>query len=415
MNSRSNGPVCRHCKTELRHTLVDLGSSPLCNTLLDNQTMQAGESFYPLRVWICHECFLGQLGEFVSPQEIFSEYSYFSSFSDTFVAHAKTYANAMIDRLRLDSSSKVIEVASNDGYLLQHFVARKVPVLGVEPALNVAEEARRKGIPTVSEFLGSESGARICTEHGAADLVAANNVLAHTPTLNDFVAGLRSLLKPSGVVTVEFPHLARLIDGNQYDTIYHEHFSYFSFFTVERVFRSQGLRVFDVEEIDTHGGSLRVHAARAECKDHLETPRLDAMRMFEQTFGIDDLATYSKFSERVERSKRALLNCLIDLRSQGKRIVGYGVPGKGNTLLNYCGIRTDFLEYMVDRNPYKQGRFTPGTRIPIYSPEKLAETKPDYILIMAWNLREEILRQLDYTRAWGVKFIVPIPEVSILN
>jgi len=411
----ATAPQCRHCGTELRHTLVDLGSSPLCNTLLDTQSLRRGESFYPLHVRICDECFLAQLEEFVSPQEIFTEYSYFSSYSESFVAHARAYAHMAIERFGLDERSKVVEVASNDGYLLQHFIERGIPVLGIEPALNVAAVARQKGIPTITEFLGSASGAAIREREGPADLVAANNVLAHTPTINDFVAGLRNLLADSGVLTVEFPHLMRLIEDNLFDTIYHEHFSYLSFYAVERVFASQGLRVFDVEEVATHGGSLRVYACRAEYTGHATAPRVQAMRDAEKEFGITDLRTYARFADRVEQTKRDLLSCLIGLRNAGKRIVGYGVPGKGNTLLNYCGIRTDFLDYMVDRNPYKQGKFTPGTRIPIHAPGRIAETKPDYILIMPWNLREEIMRQLDYVRAWGAKFIVPIPRVQVLD
>jgi len=412
---KSTAPRCRHCGTELRHTLVDLGSSPLCNTLLDSESLRKGEPFYPLHVRICDQCFLAQLEEFVSPQEIFREYSYFSSFSDSFVAHARAYANMAIERFGLTGRSKVVEVASNDGYLLQHFVERGIPVLGIEPALNVAAVAREKGIPTITEFLGSATGAAIRESEGPADLVAANNVLAHTPTINDFVAGLRNLLVDDGVVTVEFPHLMRLIEDNLFETIYHEHFSYLSFYAVERVFASQGLRVFDVEEVNTHGGSLRVYACRTHCARHQETPRVQAMRDAEKAFGISDLRTYARFAEKVERTKRDLLSCLIGLRNAGKRIVGYGVPGKGNTLLNYCGIRTDFLEYMVDRNPYKQGKYTPGTRIPIHPPERIAETQPDYILIMPWNLREEIMRQLAYVRGWGAKFIVPIPRVEILD
>ena len=406
-------PQCRHCDAHLRHTLVDLGSSPLCNTLLDEDALQGGEPFYPLHVRVCDQCFLAQLGQFVSPEEIFEEYSYFSSFSDSWVAHAEAYVCSMIERFSLDSSSKVIEVASNDGYLLRHFVARSIAVLGVEPALNVALEARRSGIPTLTEFLGSESGSAIRAQHGAADLVVANNVLAHTPHLNDFISGLRRLLKDEGVVTVEFPHLMRLIEHNQFDTIYHEHFSYFSFYAVERVFASGDMRIFDVEELSTHGGSLRIYAVRDDSSRPDNTARLTAMREFERSRGVTDLDMYSSFSARVEATKRDLLECLIGLRRAGERIVGYGAPGKGNTLLNYCGIRTDFIEYLVDRNPYKQGKFTPGTRIPIRSPDVIAETKPDYVLIMPWNLKDEILGQLDYARSWGAKFIVPIPRPTV--
>lgn len=403
---------CRHCDAPLEQTLVDLGSSPLCNTLLDAESMNRGEAFYPLHVRVCGNCFLAQLDEFVSPDEIFGEYSYFSSFSDTFVAHARSFVEESIDRFGLSSASQVIEVASNDGYLLQHFLPHGVPVLGIEPARNVAEAAVAKGIPTVVMFLGEDSAREIVSEHGAADLVVANNVLAHTPHLNDFVAGLAVLAGEQGVVSVEFPHLLRLIGLNQFDTIYHEHFSYYSFHTVCRIFESKGLRVFDVQEIDTHGGSLRVFATAG---DHLETANVQRMHAFEQDWGVTDLATYSNFTHRVEETKRQLLECLIPLRRAGKHIVGYGVPGKGNTLLNYCGLRTDFIDYMVDRNPYKQGRFTPGTRIPIHAPERIRETKPDYVLIMIWNLVDEVVAQLDEVRSWGGKFIVPIPNVKTLD
>ncbi len=406
---------CRHCAADLHHTLVDLGSSPLCNSLLDEATLQKGEAFYPLHVRVCSECFLAQLDEFVSPADIFSEYSYFSSFSESFVAHARRYAEMAISRFGLTSASKVVEVASNDGYLLQHFTARSIPVLGIEPALNVAAEAMRKGIPTVSHFLGSATGLQIRNEHGPADLVAANNVLAHTPYLNEFVTGLRHLLRDHGVVTVEFPHLVRMIEDNLFDTIYHEHFSYFSLFAVERVFATNGLRIFDVETVDTHGGSLRIYAESAATGHRSEDPRVEQIRRAEAAFGIDKLETYSRYTQQVERTKRELLETLIRLRGAGKRIVGYGVPGKGNTLLNYCGIRGDFLEYMVDRNPYKQGKYTPGTRIPIHAPEKIAATRPDYILVMPWNIRTEILDQLAFVRTWGAKFIVPLPAVEILD
>jgi len=406
---------CRHCGAALHQTLVDLGSSPLCNSLLDEKSLQAGEVFYPLHVRVCGTCFLAQLDEFVSPSEIFSEYSYFSSFSDSFVAHAKAYASMAIDRFGLTSSSKVVEVASNDGYLLQHFVARGIPVLGIEPALNVAEEARRKGVPTVSKFLGAETGQAVRDEHGAADLVAANNVLAHTPYINDFVAGLRILLKERGVVTVEFPHVIPLIQDNLFDTIYHEHFSYLSLYSVERVFATGGLRVFDVEVLTTHGGSLRVFAERADGPHRPVTERVHERRQAEADFGIDQLATYARYTAQVERTKRELLACLIELRGAGKRIVGYGAPGKGNTLLNYCGIRTDFLDYLVDRNPYKQGKFAPGSRLPIHAPEQIRKTRPDYILVMPWNIKDEIMAQVAYAREWGARFIVPLPAVRVID
>jgi len=411
----ATGLRCRHCQAPLQHTLVDLGSSPLCNTLLDAQSLHEGEVFYPLCVRVCGECFLAQLDEFVAPDEIFTEYSYFSSFSDQFVAHARRFVDNAVPRFGLSGDSLVYEVASNDGYLLQHFAPHGVPVIGIEPALNVAEAAREKGIHTLNEFVGRDTAERIVSEHGAGSLVVANNVLAHTPHLNDFVAGLAVLAGEHGVVSVEFPHLMRLMERNQYDTIYHEHFSYFSFYTVKRVFAGAGLRVFDVEEIATHGGSLRVSATAAGEDERPEEPGVAAMEAFEGSRGVCDLATYADFTQRVEACKRALLETLIRLRSEGRTIAGYGVPGKGNTLLNYCGIRTDFVDYMVDRNPYKQDKFTPGTRIPIHHPDRIFETRPDYVLIMVWNLVDEVVDQLAGIREWGGRFIVPIPDVEILS
>ncbi len=411
----TNERRCRHCGSLLHHTFVDLGSSPLCNTMLTEDALQRGETFYPLHVRVCGDCFLAQLDEFVAPSEIFTEYSYFSSFSDMFVAHAKRYVDAAVERFGLDSSSRVFEVASNDGYLLQHFIPHGVAMLGIEPALNVAEAARAKGIPTISEFVGEKTAASIIGEHGTAHLVIANNVMAHTPYLNDFVRGLAILAGETGVITVEFPHIARLIERNQFDTVYHEHFSYFSLYTVDRVFRAKGLRIFDVEEIDTHGGSLRVYATRADEGVHPEAPAVAAMHAFEAERRITDLSTYADFSRKVEQSKRDLLDTLIRLKREGRQIVGYGVPGKGNTLLNYCGIRSDFLSYMVDRNPYKQGKYTPGTRIPIYPPERIFETKPDYVLVMVWNLVDEVVEQMQAIREWGGRFIVAIPEVRTIG
>ena len=374
--------------------------------------MGTGEVFYPLHVRVCSNCFLAQLDEFVPPEEIFGDYTYFSSFSDTFVAHAKNFVQDSISRFNLSRESRVIEVASNDGYLLQHFLPFQIPVLGIEPARNVADAAIAKGIPTVCQFLSEETAKEIVQNRGPADLVIANNVLAHTPHLNDFVAGLAALAGSTGVVSVEFPHLLRMIEHNQFDTIYHEHFSYFSFHTVRRLFNAHGLQVFDVQEIDTHGGSLRVFASAVTRDANVSVNR---MQHFEQERKVTDLGTYKGFTHKVEETKRQLLECLISLRREGKQIVGYGVPGKGNTLLNYCGIRTDFLTYMVDRNPYKQGKYTPGTRIPIYAPDRILETKPDYVLIMVWNLVDEVMHQLADARSWGGKFIVPIPSVRILS
>jgi SAM-dependent methyltransferase len=405
---------CRFCGTRLRHTFVDLGMSPLCQTHIAPEQLNHMEPFYPLHAYVCHECFLVQLDEYVAPGDIFTEYAYFSSYSDSWVEHARRYADAMTKRLGLGPQSRVVEIASNDGYLLQHFVRLGVPVLGVEPAANVAQVAREKGIPTTVRFFGRSSAREIAAENGQADLLLGNNVLAHVPGLNDFVAGMKVLLKPGGVITMEFPHLYRLMRGNQFDTIYHEHFSYFSFFTVEKVFAAHGLTLFDVEEIETHGGSLRIFARHADNEALPIAPAVAALRQRELSEGFARLETYAAFAEQVRETKRAILEFLIGAKRAGKTVVGYGAPGKGNTLLNYCGIRQDFLDYTVDRSPYKQGKFTPGTRIPILSPERIRETRPDYVFILPWNLTDEIVGQMGYVREWGGKFVVPIPRVRVL-
>ena len=408
-------PSCRFCGAELRHTLVDLGMSPLCESFLERDQLAAMEAFYPLHVRICERCFLAQLSEYVTPDEIFTEYAYFSSYSESWVRHARDYADAMIDRFALTDEHMVVEVASNDGYLLQHFVARGIPVLGIEPAANVAPAAEARGVATLVEFFGTELARSLAGEGRRADVIAANNVLAQVPDLNDFVAGLRELLAADGVVTVEFPHLLRLIDENQFDTIYHEHFSYFSFETARAIFAAHGLRVFDVDELPTHGGSLRLYACRAESLAHPTESSVEELADREHMAGYRTLAPYSGFGARVEETKRALLDFLIQAKRDGRTVAGYGAPGKGNTLLNYCGIRTDFLDYVVDRNPYKHGRFLPGTHIPIFAPEKLGETRPDFILIMPWNLRAEISAQLAYTKEWGARFVVAIPELEVFE
>jgi SAM-dependent methyltransferase len=371
------------------------------------------EPFYPLRADVCEQCWLVQLERYVTPEAIFTEYAYFSSFSDSWVRHARDYAEAMTDRLALGPDSKVVELASNDGYLLQHFVARGIPVLGIEPAANVAAAAAERGVPTLTRFFGEELAGGLAGDSGPADLIVANNVLAQVPDLNDFVAGIKRLLKPGGVVTAEFPHLVRLLEDNQFDTIYHEHFSYFSFGTARRIFARHGLTLFDVEELATHGGSLRIYGRHAEEDDPASGGRAEELAAREAAAGLETPAPYAGFGERVVETKRKLLEFLIAVKRDGASIAGYGAPGKGNTLLNYCGIRTDFLDYTVDRNPYKHGRFTPGTHIPIHPPERLAETRPDYILILPWNLKDEIIEQLAYTREWGARFVVPIPEVTV--
>lgn len=415
-HSRNTEPAfhCRFCNSALEHTFVDLGMSPLCQTHIAPGQLSDMEPFYPLHAYVCDQCFLVQLQEFVAPESIFSEYAYFSSFADSWVAHAKRYAEMAAQRFGLGKDSRVVEIASNDGYLLQHFVAMGIPVLGVEPAANVADVAIKKGVPSVVKFFGRETAAQLAGEPGQADLLLGNNVLAHVPDLNDFVAGMKILLKPDGVITMEFPHLLRLMESNQFDTIYHEHFSYFSFYTVEQVFAAHGLVLFDVEELGTHGGSLRIYGRHAADMSKAVSDRVTELRQREIARGFNSLDTYRGFGEQVKETKRKLLAFLIEAKRAGKSVVGYGAPGKGNTLLNYCGIREDFLDYTVDRNPYKQGKFTPGTRIPIFDPSKIRETKPDYVLILPWNLKDEIAGQMAFIREWGGQLVTPIPEVEIL-
>jgi len=414
-NVKSTAFQCRFCGHELTESFVDLGMSPLCQTHIAPEQLTEMEPFYPLHAYICSNCFLVQLQEFVAPQDIFSEYAYFSSYSDSWVAHAKRYADAMVQRFGFGQSSKVVEIASNDGYLLQHFVAMNIPVLGIEPAANVAKVAIDKGVPSVVKFLGRKTAAEIAAEHGKADLLLGNNVLAHVPDINDFVGGMKVLLGERGVITMEFPHLLQLMTQNQFDTIYHEHFSYLSFYTVEKIFASHGIVLFDVEELGTHGGSLRIYGRHERDISKPVSDRVQELRRREIDAGLTDLAAYRGFAEQVRETKRKLLEFLIKAKREGKSVVGYGAPGKGNTLLNYCGIRQDFLDYTVDRNPYKQGKFTPGTRIPIYDPSRISETKPDYILILPWNLKDEISQQMSFVREWGCKFVVPIPEVQVIS
>jgi hypothetical protein len=406
-------PCCRFCGAPLNHTFVDLGMSPLCESYLSPAQLNRMEPFYPLHVYVCQECFLVQLEEYVSAEAIFTEYAYFSSYSDAWLDHARRYTGAMIERFGLNPSSFVVEVASNDGYLLQYFVERGIPCLGIEPAVNVAQAAIHKGVPTLVEFFGRESAHRLADNGSAADLIAGNNVLAQVPDLNDFVAGLKILLKPQGIITIEFPHLMRLMAENQFDTIYHEHFSYFSLITAEKIFAAHGMKLFDVEELPTHGGSLRIYACHADNPSLALTPRLKELRDRELSAGITDLISYTHFAEQVQETKRKLLEFLIHARREGKQVAGYGAPGKGNTLLNYCGIRTDFLDYTVDRNPYKQGKFLPGTHIPIHAPERIRQTRPDYVLILPWNFKDEIMAQMAFIREWGGQFVTPIPEVQV--
>jgi hypothetical protein len=410
----SHSPQCLFCAGPLTQTFVDLGMSPLCESYVSCEQLDQMEAFFPLHVRVCHKCFLVQLQEYVSPEHIFTEYAYFSSYSDTWLAHAKDYVDMIIKRFNLGKESLAIELASNDGYLLQNFVKKGIPALGVEPAANVAKVAMDKGIKILVAFFGRKTAERMVAEGTKADLVIGNNVLAQVPDLNDFVGGIRIVLKKQGVATLEFPHLVKLMAQNQFDTIYHEHFSYFSFISVEKIFAAHGLTLFDVEEIPTHGGSLRIYARHTEDVSKPVSQRLVDLRDREVAAGLDRMSTYSSFAEQVKATKRNLLDFLIQARRSGKKIAGYGAPGKGNTLLNYCGIRTDFLDFTVDRNPYKQGKFLPGTHIPIFPVEKIDEAKPDYLLILPWNFKDEIIRQMARIRGWGGKFVVPIPNVEVI-
>ena len=407
------GALCRFCGERLEMTFVDLGMSPLCESYVARERLNAMEPFYPLHVWVCSRCLLVQLEEYVSPESIFSEYAYFASYSDSWLQHVKQYTDLVVDRFALGPDSRVVELASNDGYLLQYFVQKGIPVLGIEPAANVAAAAEQKGVPTRVEFFTESFARRLVAEGQQADLVIGNNVLAQVPDLNDFVEGIRVLLKPSGIATAEFPHLVRLVAENQFDTIYHEHFSYFSFTTVARVFAAHGLTMFDVQELPTHGGSLRIYARHDVNGAQPISRRVGELLSREAELGLTSPDYYRNFGRQVEATKRRLLGFLIKAKSEGKSIAGYGAPGKGNTLLNYCGIRTDFLDYTVDRNPYKQGRFLPGTRIPIHHPDRIRETRPDYVFILPWNFKDEIMSQLAYVREWGAKFVVPIPTVTV--
>ena len=392
--------------------MVDLGVSPLCQTVVRPEAIERGEVFHPLHVRACEQCWLLQIPEFVSPSEIFTEYAYFSSYSTSWVDHASRYVEQMVDRQDLGPQSLVVELASNDGYLLKHFLPRNVPVLGIEPAANVAEVAIAAGIPTLVEFFGVELATRLISEGHRADLIVGNNVLAQVPQINDFVAGVKLLLAPDGTATFEVPHVARMLESVEYDTIYHEHFSYFSVFTLGRIFGAHGLSLVDVEELSTHGGSVRTYFRHAEREDR-PSASVETMLERETSAGLRTAEPYLRFGEDVRESKRSLLEMLTGLRREGKQVVGYGAPGKGNTLLNYCGIRTDFLDYTVDRNPYKQGTFTPGTRIPIYPPEMIAETRPDVIVILPWNLAKEISSQLAYTAEWNATLAVPVPRAMM--
>ncbi len=405
---------CRFCGQALRHTFADLGMSPLCQTHITAAQLSQMEPYYPLHAYVCEHCLLVQLAQFVAPQDIFSEYAYFSSFADSWVEHARRYCELACTSLGVTRGSLVMEIASNDGYLLQHFVAKGIPVLGIEPAANIASVAIAKGVPTVSRFFGARVAGELAAEFGRPDLLVGNNVLAHVPDLNDFVAGLKLLLRAGGTITMEFPHLLELMRHNQFDTIYHEHFSYFSFLTVNSVFARHGLTLFDVERLPTHGGSLRIYGCHSDAHARPVSERARALLALEEQEGLRDLNTYARFGEQVRETKRALLEFLIAAKRAGKRIVGYGAPGKGNTLLNYCGIGTDFVDFTVDRNPYKQGKYTPGMHIPILHPDQLAAAAPDYVLILPWNLKDEIISSVGKMLKPTARFVVPIPRVQVL-
>jgi hypothetical protein len=415
MTSHATGhdPVCRLCAAPLTETFVDLGMSPPCENILSADQLDVMERTYPLHVRVCPSCLLVQLPTYIEPDEIFSEYAYFSSFSDSWVAHAQKYAESMIDRLGLDASSFVVEAASNDGYLLQHFAAQGIPVLGVEPAANIAAAANERGIPTEVNFLGAATGADVRERHRPADLVAANNVYAHVPDLIDFTLGLRALMADDGWLTIEVQHLLRLIEGRQYDTIYHEHFQYYTLLTLQRALATGGLIVVDVDELPTHGGSLRVYA-RPSTVAGAPSEAVSRVLAAEAAAGLHTLDGHRNFADSVLTIKRDLLDFLVTASRAGKTVAGYGAPGKGNTLLNHCGIRTDLLSYTVDRNPYKHGRFLPGTHIPVHAPDQLAVTKPDYIVVLPWNLRVELDAQLAYVAEWGGQLVYPIPALEVV-
>jgi SAM-dependent methyltransferase len=409
----STNANCRFCGGPLAE-FVDLGMSPLCESYLAKDQLNSMEPFYPLAAYVCRDCLLVQLEEYVAPEHIFSEYAYFSAYSDAWLDHARRYVETMTGRFGLGPANRVVELGSNDGYLLQFFVERGIPVLGIDPAANVARAAEARNVPTLVSFFGVETARELAAKGIQADLVIGNNVLAQVANLNSFVEGIRIILQPRGVCTIEFPHLLKTIAGNQFDQIYHEHFSYFAALTAEKIFAAHGMRLFDIEELWTHGGSLRIYACHAGDETHPTGASVAQLVRRERDAGLHRLETYADFADRVRATKRKLLSFLIEAKSRGKSLAGYGAPGKGNTLLNYCGIRTDFLDYTVDRNPYKQGRYLPGTHIPIFPPDKIAETRPDYVLILPWNLKDEITAQLAYIRDWGARFVVPIPEVSIL-
>lgn len=405
---------CRFCESPLRVSVADLGMSPVSNDNIKPENASSMEPFYPLHAWVCEQCWLVQLEQFQAADAIFSdEYAYFSSFSKSWLEHARQYSLKVTERFGIGDTSQVVEIASNDGYLLRNFIPLGAKILGVEPCANVARAAQELGIPSLVKFFGVKTAEEMVAEGIKADLLIGNNVLAHVPDLKDFIQGMKILLAPQGIITMEFPHLKKLIEHNQFDTIYHEHFSYFSLVTIEKIFASFGLVIFDVEEISTHGGSLRIYATHDTNHTRHVLGTVKNLRDREIAAGFTDTQIYSSFAEKVKETKRKLLSFLIDAKNQGKTIAGYGAPAKGNTLLNYCGIRKDFVDYTVDLSPHKQGLLLPGTHLPIYSPDMIKETRPDYVLILPWNLKDEIMQQLEYIRTWGGKFVVPIPELQV--
>lgn len=406
--------ACRFCGAPLVHSVVDLGAQPPCNSIVSPERFNLAEAFYPLHVMVCQACLLVQLETDVAPDSIYTEYSYFSSYSDTWLEHARRYTQMISGRLGLGHNHQVVELASNDGYLLQYFIERKIPAYGIDPAANVAQVAIQKGVPTVVAFFGVETARELAAQGKQADLIIANNVFGHIPDINDFVGGMKILLKPGGTITIEIPHFMRLMEHNQFDTIYHEHYCYHTLHADVRIFARHGLKLFDVEELPTHGGSMRMYACHADDPRQI-SPQVGQLTQLETERGLACIETYQAFGEQVKETKRKLLEFLIQAKRAGKTIVGYGAPGKGNTLLNYCGIRSDFVDYTVDRNPYKQGKFLPGSRIPIHPPDRIAETKPDYVLILPWNIKDEIMQQMAHVREWGGRFVAPIPEVTVLD
>jgi hypothetical protein len=416
MREQSGKMKCLNCQNELKYTFADLGTSPLCEEFVKPDHINKGQTFYPLHAYVCEECLLVQVGEYVSPEEIYEDYYYYSSYSDSWLQHAKNYVEMMVNGhgYGINRESFVVEIASNDGYLLQYFKDKEIPILGVEPSENVARESIKKGIPTEKVFFGEKTAEKLKEKYQPADLILGNNVLAHVPKINDFIKGLDVMLSEKGIMTFEFPHLMQLVDNNQFDTIYHEHFFYYSLISVQAIFKKHGMKIFDVQELSTHGGSIRIFITRETNEDRPVSDNVKRILALEKEKGYLDINFYKSFDENVQQTKREILTLLIDLKRQGKTIAGYGAPGKGNTLLNYCGIGTDFIDYTVDRNPNKHGYYLPGSLIPIHHPDKIKETKPDYVFILPWNLKDEIIEQISYVRDWGGKFIIPIPEPVVI-